>query len=217
MEFYMDMDYRRTAFLAVDVQNDFCPGGALAVADGDAVAPVVNRLAYLFPLCVATQDWHPAGHVSFASAHPGKAPFDAAGLGPDGRAGTLWPDHCIQDSHGAAFHPRLDERPFNFVIRKGFRIGLDSYSAFFENDGTTPTGLDGLLRGLGMDTVVLAGLAFDYCVFFSAMDAKRLGYKVFVVVDATRPVDTPPGNAVRTEAQMRESGIFLIQSSELLG
>jgi nicotinamidase/pyrazinamidase len=103
------------------------------------------------------------------------------------------------------------------VIRKGFRIGLDSYSAFFENDGTTPTGLDGLLRGLGMDTVVLAGLAFDYCVFFSAMDAKRLGYKVFVVVDATRPVDTPPGNAVRTEAQMRESGIFLIQSSELLG
>lgn len=213
----MDIDYRRTAFLAVDVQNDFCPGGALAVAHGDAVAPVVNRLAPLFAIRVATQDWHPTDHVSFASTHPGKAPYDAAEPGADGRASTLWPDHCIQDSHGAAFHPRFDERPFNFVVRKGSRRDLDSYSAFFENDGTTQTGLDGLLRGLGVETVVLAGLAFDYCVFFSALDAKRLGYKVFVVVDATRPVDAPPGNAVRTETQLRQAGVCLVQSSELLG
>lgn len=213
----MDIDYRRSAFLAVDVQNDFCPGGALAVADGDAVAPVVNRLAPLFPVCVATQDWHPAGHVSFASTHPGKAPYDAAEPGLDGRATTLWPDHCVQDSPGAAFHPRLDERPFNFVIRKGSRQDLDSYSAFFENDGTTVTGLDGLLRGLGVDTVVLAGLAFDYCVFYSAMDARRLGYKVFVVVDATRPVDAPPGNAAHAESQLRQAGVSLVQAAELLG
>lgn len=212
----MDMDYGRTAFLAVDVQNDFCPGGALAVADGDVVASVVNRLAPLFGIRVATQDWHPVGHVSFASTHPGKAPYDAAGSGPDGRAGTLWPDHCLQDSHGAAFHPRLDERPFNFVVRKGFRKDLDSYSAYFENDGTTPTGLDGLLRGLGVDTVVIAGLAFDYCIFYSAMDARRLGYKVFVVVDATRPVDSPPGNAEHTEALMRQAGVQLVQSSVFL-
>jgi nicotinamidase/pyrazinamidase len=213
----MDIDYRRAAFLAVDVQNDFCPGGALAIADGDAVAPVVNRLAPLFPVRVATQDWHPAGHVSFASAHPGKAPYDPAEPGSDGRASTLWPDHCVQDSQGAAFHPRLDERPFNIVVRKGFRPDLDSYSAFFENDGTTSTGLDGLLKGLDVDTVVLAGLAFDYCVFFSAMDARQLGYKVFVVVDATRPVDAPPGNAARTEAQMRQAGVRLVQAAELLG
>jgi nicotinamidase/pyrazinamidase len=212
----MDIEYPRAAFLAVDVQNDFCPGGALAVAAGDEVAPVVNRLAPLFPVCVATQDWHPSGHISFASTHPGKAPYDAADPGLDGRATTLWPDHCIQDSQGAAFHPRLDERPFNYVVRKGSRQDLDSYSAFFENDGTTPTGLDGLLRGLGVDTVVLAGLAFDYCVFFSAMDARKLGYTVFVVVDATRPVDAPPGNAARTEEQMRQAGIYLVQSSELL-
>jgi nicotinamidase/pyrazinamidase len=212
----MDMDFRRTAFLAVDVQNDFCPGGALAIADGDAVAPVVNRLAPLFPVRVVTQDWHPAGHVSFASTHPGKAPYDAAEAGPDGRADTLWPDHCVQDSHGAAFHPRLDERPFNYVVRKGSRQDLDSYSAFFENDGTTPTGLDGLLRGLGVDTVVLAGLAFDYCVFFSALDARRLGYKVLVVVDATRVVDAPPGNAARAKVQLQQAGVALVQSSELL-
>ena len=185
----MDIDYKKAAFLAVDVQNDFCPGGALAIAEGDAVAPVVNRLAPLFAVRVATQDWHPVGHVSFASSHPGKAPYEAAGSGPDGRAATLWPDHCVQDSQGSAFHPRLDERPFNFVVRKGYRQDLDSYSAFFENDGKTPTGLDGLLRGLGIDTVVLAGLAFDYCVFFSALDARHLGYKVFVVEDATRAVD----------------------------
>lgn len=212
----MDIDYCKAAFLAVDVQNDFCPGGALAIAGGDAVVPVVNRLAPLFPVRVATQDWHPLGHVSFASTHPGKAPYEAVGTDSDGRTSTLWPDHCIQDSHGAAFHPRLDERPFNFVVRKGFRADLDSYSAFFENDGETPTGLDGFLKGLGVDTVVLAGLAFDYCVFFSAMDARRLGYKVFVVVDATRSVDAPAGNALRTEVQMREAGIGLVQSSELL-
>jgi nicotinamidase/pyrazinamidase len=212
----MYMDYGRAALLAVDVQNDFCPGGALAVPDGDAVAPVVNRLAPLFPVRVATQDWHPAGHVSFASSHPGKAPYDPAGTGPDGRAGTLWPDHCLQDSHGAAFHPRLDERPFNLVVRKGFRKDLDSYSAFFENDGTTPTGLDGLLKGLGVHTVVIAGLAFDYCVFYSAMDAHRLGYKVFVVSDATRPVDAPSGNAARTEELMRQAGVQLVISSEFL-
>jgi nicotinamidase/pyrazinamidase len=209
----MTIEFSSAAILAVDVQNDFCPGGALAVADGDAVVPVINRLAALFPVRVATQDWHPAGHVSFASSHPGARPYDAITV--DGRGQTLWPDHCLQDSRGAAFHPRFNERPFNLVLRKGFRTELDSYSAFFENDATTATGLDGYLRGLAVRTLVVTGLAFDYCVYYTAMDALRLGYTVVVIKDATRPVDAPAGNAARAAAAMLEAGVRVIMAGEL--
>lgn len=208
------IDTTTAAFLAVDVQNDFCPGGALAVPDGDAVVPIVNRLASIFQTCVLTQDWHPAGHVSFASAHPGKHPYDPALV--NGRDATLWPDHCVQASRGADFNSGLDQRPYRLVVRKGQRPGLDSYSAFFENDGTTVTGLDGYLRGLGIDTVYIAGLALDFCVLYSAIDAARLGYRVSVVRDATRAVDAPAGRAEWALAELRKNGVSLVESMEVL-
>jgi len=210
----MLIDKNRAAFIAVDVQNDFCPGGALAVPEGDAVVPIVNRLAEGFALCVATQDWHPGGHCSFASSHPGARPYDAAVVA--GRDATLWPDHCVQGSSGADFHPALRVEPYRLIVRKGFRPALDSYSAFFENDGSTPTGLDGYLRGLGVSTVVLAGLALDYCVYFSALDAARLGYSVFVVRDATRAVGAPAGSVERALADLASRGVAIVDSREVL-
>jgi len=209
----MLIDKGRTAFIAVDVQNDFCPGGSLAVPGGDAVVPVVNRLAEHFELCVATQDWHPAGHVSFASSHPGASPYGSALI--SGRDSTLWPDHCVQGTPGAEFHPGLNAAPYRLVMRKGFRSWLDSYSAFFENDGETPTGLDGYLRGLGSSSVVIAGLALDYCVFYSAMDAARLGYTVFVARDACRAVGSPAGSAERALADLASRGVAIIDSVEV--
>lgn len=175
------------ALILVDIQNDFCPGGALAVPDGDAVVPVANRLARQFPSVVLTQDWHPAGHRSFASVHPGKAPFDTTELsyGPQ----TLWPDHCVQGTAGAEFHPALDVPMAELVIRKGFRAGIDSYSAFIENDRTTPTGLAGHLRERGFQRLVFAGLATDFCVAFSAEDAVRLGFQAVVVREGCRAID----------------------------
>lgn len=208
------IDTRTSAFIAVDVQNDFCPGGALAVPDGDAVVPIINRLAARFRTCILTQDWHPSGHVSFASSHPGARPYDAAQV--NGRDATLWPDHCMQGSSGAGFNPALDQNPYRLVVRKGFRPELDSYSAFFENDGATLTGLDGYLRGLGLDTVYIAGLALDYCVFYSALDAARLGYRVLVIRDATRAVGSPAGTAERTLAELRLHGVAMIESTEVL-
>lgn len=210
----MAIDSASSAFVAVDVQNDFCPGGALAVPEGDRVVPLVNALAARFPAAVATQDWHPAGHVSFASSHPGRKPYDSADQ--DGRALTLWPDHCVAGTSGAAFHPDLDQRPYRLIVRKGFRKNLDSYSAFFENDGTTPTGLEGWLKGLGLTGVVLAGLALDYCVYYSALDAVRLGFRTAVVLDATRAVDAPPGNAERALAELRARGVLIVGSEEVL-
>jgi len=210
----MHIDFRTAALVAVDVQNDFCPGGALPVPDGDAVAPAINRLSARFPICVATQDWHPAGHSSFASTHPGRQPYEAASSG--GRDMTLWPDHCVQGTPGAAFHPRFDERPYRLIVRKGFRRNLDSYSAFFENDGSTPTGLDGYLKGIGVDQVVLAGLALDYCVYYSALDALALGYHVVVVRDATRAVDAPAGSGERALAGMMAKGAEVMDSIEVL-
>ncbi|MBN2873824.1 MAG: bifunctional nicotinamidase/pyrazinamidase [Spirochaetales bacterium] len=209
----MRIDTGRAAFIAVDPQNDFCPGGALAVPQGDEVMPILNDLARAFDVCVLTQDWHPAGHVSFASSHEGARPYDAASV--DGRDATLWPDHCVQGSHGAAFHEALDQRPYRLVVRKGFRSGLDSYSAFFENDGRTPTGLDGYLRGLSLGTVVVAGLALDYCVYYSALDAARLGYTVFVVRDASRAVGAPAGSVDRALDDLRAHGVAIIDSSEV--
>jgi nicotinamidase/pyrazinamidase len=173
--------------LVIDVQNDFCAGGALAVSDGDAVVPVINRLAERFGHVVLTQDWHPAGHSSFATSHPGSAAFDTINMpyGPQ----TLWPDHCVQGTAGALFHPRLETNRAELVIRKGFRAGIDSYSAFFENDRSTPTGLAGYLRDRGLRRIFLAGLATDYCVYYSAVDARRLGFDSVVVEAGCRAID----------------------------
>ncbi|QOZ24389.1 bifunctional nicotinamidase/pyrazinamidase [Bradyrhizobium sp. CCBAU 51753] len=193
--------------LVIDVQNDFCPGGALAVADGDAVVPVVNRLAQRFDHVALTQDWHPAGHSSFATSHPGAAPFSSITMpyGPQ----TLWPDHCIQGTDGAAFHPQLATDKAELVIRKGFRAAIDSYSAFFENDRTTPTGLAGYLRERGLKRVVMAGLATDYCVQYSALDARRLGFETTVVLSGCRAIDLA-GSLAAATAAMRQAGVTLV-------
>jgi nicotinamidase/pyrazinamidase len=194
-------------FLIIDVQNDFCPGGALAVTDGDTVVPVVNRLAARFDHVALTQDWHPAGHSSFATSHPGAAPFSSVTMpyGPQ----TLWPDHCIQGTAGAAFHPQLATGKAELVIRKGFRAAIDSYSAFFENDRTTPTGLAGYLRERGFRRVVMAGLATDYCVQYSALDARRLGFETTVVLSGCRAIDLA-GSLAAATAAMREAGVVLL-------
>lgn len=173
--------------IVVDMQNDFCPGGALAVPDGDAIVPVVNRMIGAAAHVVLTQDWHPADHLSFASQHQGKGAFETATL-PYGDQ-TLWPDHCVQGTAGAAFHSGLEAGKAELVIRKGFRRQVDSYSAFFENDRATPTGLHGYLQERGFGAVTLAGLAYDFCVFYSAMDARRLGYEVRVEATACRAID----------------------------
>src|SRR4030088_2634903 len=173
--------------LIIDVQNDFCPGGALAVADADAVVPVVNRLSECFDHVVLTQDWHPSGHSSFATSHPGSAPFETINM-PYGEQ-TLWPDHCVQGTSGAAFHPQLATERAELVIRKGFRPAIDSYSAFYENDRRTPTGLAGYLRERGLQRIFLAGLATDYCVYYSALDACRLGFTTVVVEAGCRAID----------------------------
>lgn len=175
------------ALLVIDVQNDFCPGGLLAVADGDQVVPVINEMMGAFDLVVATQDWHPAGHLSFASAHPDRAAFDVVQM-PYGDQ-VLWPDHCVQGSDGAQFHPDLNTDPAALIIRKGMNPAIDSYSAFFENDRKTATGLHGFLQSQGVDQVTIVGLATDYCVNYSAQDAATLGYRVRVDLSACRAID----------------------------
>ena len=198
---------RDDLLLVIDVQNDFCPGGALAVADGDAVVPVINRLAERFDHVVLTQDWHPAGHSSFATSHPGAAAFSTVTMpyGPQ----TLWPDHCIQGTPGAAFHPQLATDKAELVIRKGFRAAIDSYSAFFENDRQTPTGLAGYLRERGLARIVMVGLATDYCVHYSALDARRLGFETAVVLAGCRAIDLA-GSLPSATAAMREAGVTLV-------
>lgn len=173
--------------LVVDVQNDFCPGGALAVPEGDAVVPVINRLAGRFAHVVMTQDWHPAGHLSFASSHPGKQPFETVTLGYGEQ--VLWPDHCVQGTTGAAFHRGLDIPHAELVLRKGYRRDIDSYSAFIDNDHITPTGLTAYLRERGFARVFVAGLALDFCVRYTAEDARRLDFTTVVVTDACRAID----------------------------
>lgn len=194
------------ALIVIDVQNDFCPGGALAVAEGDAVIPAVNALLDEFAVRVLTQDWHPADHSSFAASHPGAAPFSVTQMpyGPQ----VLWPAHCVQGSQGAAFHPALRTDPADLVIRKGFRRAIDSYSAFFENDRTTPTGLDGYLRARGVTALTLAGLATDFCVAYSALDAVRLGFAVAVHLPGCRGIDLDGSLAAALE-QMRAAGVDL--------
>ncbi len=190
----------------VDVQNDFCPGGALAVANGDAVIPAVNRLAAEFAHVVLTQDWHPRGHSSFASAHPGRQPFETieASYGPQ----TLWPDHCVQGTRGAAFHPALAAPRAELVLRKGFRAAIDSYSAFRENDRRTPTGLAAYLRERGFERVTLCGLATDYCVLYSALDAREAGFAVELAANACRGIDLD-GSLARAMQTMAEAGVTI--------
>ncbi|EAQ03265.1 pyrazinamidase/nicotinamidase [Pseudooceanicola batsensis HTCC2597] len=175
------------ALLVIDVQNDFCPGGALAVNGGDTIVPGINQLMTEFDAVVLTQDWHPAGHSSFASSHEGKEPMEMTEMpyGPQ----VLWPDHCIQGSHGAQFHPDLTTDRADLIIRKGFDPAIDSYSAFFENDHETPTGLEGYLRTRGIEDLTLVGLATDFCVNFSAVDAAKLGFGVTVRTDLCRAID----------------------------
>lgn len=194
------------ALLVIDVQNDFCPGGALAVPGGDEIVAPINALMQDFDAVILTQDWHPAGHSSFASAHPGKAPFDMTQMpyGPQ----VLWPDHCVQGSQGAAFHPDL-RTDGDLIIRKGFRPAIDSYSAFFENDQTTPTGLKGYLQTRGIERLTLVGLATDFCVHFSAVDAARLGFDVSVRTDLCRAIDMD-GSLEAANAAMRAAGVTLV-------
>lgn len=199
--------------LVIDVQNDFCSGGALAVPDGEAVVPVINALADVSKHVVLTQDWHPASHGSFASNHPGKRPYDTVQL--EYGEQVLWPDHCVQGTVGAAFHPDLAQDHAQLVIRKGFRAQIDSYSAFFENDRRTPTGLAGYLRERGLSHVVLCGLATDFCVAYSAVDACREGFEATVVEDACRAIDLN-GSLASARATMVEAGVQFISSAALL-
>ena len=194
------------ALIVIDVQNDFCPGGALAVAGGDAIIPRINALMTAFPVVVLTQDWHPADHSSFADNHPGAAPFSTVDM-PYGTQ-VLWPRHCVQGSPGADFHADLRSDPAQLVIRKGFRASIDSYSAFFENDHATSTGLDGFLRARGVTAVTLVGLATDFCVAYSALDARRLGYGVTVLQGACRAIDLG-GSLAAMQAKMHAAGIDL--------
>jgi nicotinamidase/pyrazinamidase len=198
--------------LVVDVQNDFCPGGALAVPGGHEVVPVINSLAEKFRHVVLTQDWHPRGHLSFASSHPGKKPFETivAAYGPQ----VLWPDHCVQTTTGAEFHPALRIPHAGLVIRKGTNRSIDSYSAFYENDRITPTGLVGYLRERGVTRVFIAGLAFDFCVRYSAEDAHRENFAVVVIADACRGIDID-GSAAATRASLEGLGIACITAGEL--
>ena len=193
------------ALIVIDVQNDFCPGGALAVTGGDEIIARINALMAEFSCVVLTQDWHPANHASFAANHQGAAPFSLAQMpyGPQ----VLWPTHCVQGTQGAEFHPNLRTDPAHLVIRKGFRAGIDSYSAFFENDKTTATGLHGYLQDRGARKLTLVGLATDYCVAYSALDAAKLGYKVTVLEGACRAIDLN-GSLATAMTETRAAGVI---------
>ena len=196
----------QTALIVIDVQVDFCPGGALAVTGGDDIVAPVNKLMTQFETVILTQDWHPVGHSSFASSHGQKAPMELIQM-PYGTQ-VLWPDHCIQGSAGAAFHPALQTDRADLVIRKGFRPQIDSYSAFFENDQTTPTGLDGYLKTRSISKLIMVGLATDFCVAYSAVDAAKLGYHVRVFQPACRAIDMD-GSLVAACQTMHSAGVEL--------
>jgi nicotinamidase/pyrazinamidase len=200
----MQIRPRDDLLLIIDVQNDFCPGGALAVADGDATVPVINRLSQRFGHVAVTQDWHPSGHSSFATSYPGLSPFETLAMpyGPQ----TLWPDHCVQGTPGAALHPQLSIERAELIIRKGFRPEIDSYSAFFENDRRTPTGLAGYLLERGLKKIFLVGLATDYCVHYSAVDARRLGFDTIVIEAGCRAIDLN-GSLAAAWTSMQEAGV----------
>jgi nicotinamidase/pyrazinamidase len=197
----------RDVLFIVDVQNDFCPGGALAVPQGDQIVPAVNRLAAEFAHVILTQDWHPRGHASFASSHPGKQPFDTIDLSYGQQ--ILWPDHCVQGTRGAAFHPDLEVPHAELVLRKGFRTAIDSYSAFLENDHRTPTGLAGYLKERRFERITLCGLATDFCVFYSALDGRQAGFAVTIVTDACRGIDMD-GSLSQAMRSMNEAGVTIL-------
>ncbi len=200
------MTAQNDALIVIDVQNDFCPGGALAVNEGDQVVPIINAMLGDFAVKVFTQDWHPAGHSSFASGHAGHDPFSVIDMHYG--AQVLWPDHCVQGSTGAEFHPDLNTTAADLIIRKGFRPQIDSYSAFFENDHTTPTGLSGYLTERDVQSVTLVGLATDFCVQYSALDAARLGLKVRVIERACRAIGLD-GSLEDAREAMLDAGVVL--------
>ena len=202
-----------TALIVIDVQNDFCPGGALEVPDGDSVVGTANALMKVAAHPVLTQDWHPANHSSFASSHEGKEPFSTIELSYGTQ--VLWPDHCVQDSHGAEFHPDLDTGAARHTVRKGFRPEIDSYSAFFENDRKTATGLHDYLSSHGIESVVCLGLATDFCVFYSVMDAIGLGYRTAICEDACRAIDLV-GSLDAARVAMQGNGALAVSADELL-
>jgi nicotinamidase/pyrazinamidase len=200
------------ALIVVDVQNDFCRDGALAVPGGDAVIPAILRIAAWFEHIVLTQDWHPLGHSSFASSYPGKRPGDVITL--DGREQRLWPDHCVEGTWGAEVHPELRLERAELILRKGFRREIDSYSALFENDHQTPTGLAGYCQERGLRRMFFAGLAYDFCVGFSAVDARRSGFEAVVIRDACRGIDVG-GSVAAMEREFDQAGVWVVESGEL--
>lgn len=202
----------RDLLVVTDVQNDFCPGGALAVPGGDTVIPVVHRIAPRFQHLVLTQDWHPPGHISFASSHPGSKPNDV--ISTTNGEQRLWPDHCIQGTHGAEFHPSLHLPQAELVFRKGYRPAMDAYSVLFENDRKTPSGFAAWCRERGFERLFFAGLAYDFCVGFSALDARRCGFAVTVIRDACRAIDVN-GSMAATEAAFTRDGVSILNSSAI--
>lgn len=209
----MKLNSATDALLVVDVQNDFCPGGALAVDRGDEVVPVINRLGKQFEHVILTQDWHPRGHISFASAHPGRKPYETIDS-PYG-AQALWPDHCVQATPGADLHPGLQLPHAELIVRKGSRRNIDSYSAFLENDHTTPTGLAGYLRERGFRRLFVCGLAYDFCVRHSAIDGTALDFEAVVIEDACRAVRLP-GSVEATDQAFAEAGVQRISADEVV-
>lgn len=208
-------DLASSALIVVDVQKDFCPGGSLAVEYGDTIIPRINSLMRRFGLVIATRDWHPGGHVSFASAHANRSAGETVSDGEVEQ--RLWPDHCVQGTPGAAFHDDLDVKPINLILHKGTRSNLDSYSAFFENDHKTATGLEPYLKGLGFSRIYVAGIAEDVCVRFTAEDAAGCGFETSVIADCTRGVNIPDGSLAAARKSMQFKGISYIQSSDLKG
>ena len=201
------------ALLVIDIQNDFCPGGALAVKDGDKIVPVVNKIMGKFDIIVATQDWHLRTQVSFASNHKGKNAYEEINI--DGIMQTLWPDHCVAGTHGADFHKDLITDRFNLILRKGTNLQIDSYSAFLENDKKTETGLHGYLKSLNVPEVYVCGLATDYCVYYTAMDSVNYGFHTFVILDACKGIDIPEGSISKSINNMKNNGIKIKNTDEL--
>ncbi|MBY9012458.1 MAG: bifunctional nicotinamidase/pyrazinamidase [Candidatus Lokiarchaeota archaeon] len=213
----IDLSYQ-DALIIVDMQNDFMPGGALPVEEGDQIIDNINRIAEIFKenngLVVLTQDWHPENHMSFASSHPDKDPgdeFHSEGIGP-----ILWPDHCVQDSNGANFHDKLKVKLAHAIIRKGYNPSVDSYSGFIENDKKSETGLAGFLKSLNIKRIFICGLALDYCCYFTALDGLDFGFEVYFLVNLTRGIDLPPGNITKSLQQMRDKGIKFATKDNLI-
>ncbi len=203
----------KSVLLLIDIQYDFTPGGAVEVEKGDEIIGPINRIIHKFPKVVATKDWHPKDHVSFASNQPGHDPFDVIQV--EGEDTVLWPDHCIKGARGAELREEIDITGVHLILHKGYRTGLDSYSAFFENDKVTSTGLHPYLKGLGIENVFIAGLAEDVCVFFSVMDAIKLGYPVYILSDAVKGVDSPPGRLEKNRKGMKDAGAVYITTGEV--